>query len=444
MAALRSHRARLRALLPHLTEAEIAALPWLWEIWALPHQLPPAGSWRTWLILGGRGAGKTRAGAEWVRSLVEGPRPTDPGRCRRVALVAETLDQAREVMVMGESGLLAVSPPDRRPRWVATRRLLEWPNGAIAQVFSASDPESLRGPQFDAAWADELAKWKKGEEAWSQLQLGLRLGEDPRACVTTTPRSTPFLRSLLAAPSTVSTHARTDDNRAHLARGFLEEVRRLYGGTRLGRQELEGLLIEEAEDALWPSSLIESARCDSVPPLDRVVVAVDPAASSGRASDATGIVALGAVLRGTPRDWQAYVLEDATIRGVSPDSWGRAVVACARRHEADRVLVEANQGGEMATAILKGIDPLLPVSAVHARATKAIRAEPAAALYEQGRVHHPRGVDLGLLEEEMRKMTRSGWRGAGSPDRLDALVWALRETLIEPAKGFAEPRLRSL
>jgi phage terminase large subunit-like protein len=444
MTALHLQRARLRALLPHLSDAEIAALPWLWDVWAMPHQLPPPGDWRAWVILGGRGAGKTRAGAEWVRSLVEGPRPTDPGRCKRVALVAETLDQAREVMVMGDSGLLAVSPPDRRPVWRATRRLLEWPNGATAQVFSASDPESLRGPQFDAAWADELAKWKKGEEAWSQLQLGLRLGDDPRACVTTTPRGTAFLRALLDQATTRRTHATTDANRANLARGFLEEVKRLYGGTRLGRQELEGLLIEDIEGALWPSALIEAARCETAPAPDRVVVAVDPAASSGRASDATGIVAVGVVTQGPPQDWRAFVLEDATVRGASPDAWGRAAVACARRHDADRIVAEANQGGEMVEAILRGIDPLLPVTRVHARATKAIRAEPAAALYEQGRVHHPKGANLGQLEDEMMKMTRTGWRGTGSPDRLDALVWALRETLVEPSKTYADPRLRSL
>ncbi|HVG47463.1 MAG TPA: terminase family protein, partial [Rubellimicrobium sp.] len=280
------------------TEGELRGLPYLFDFWAHPHQLPPPGDWRTWVILGGRGAGKTRAGSEWVRAQVEGPRPQDPGRARRVALLAETIDQAREVMVFGDSGLLACSPPDRRPHWHATRRMLEWPNGAVAQLFSAHEPEALRGPQFDCAWADELAKWKKAEEAWDMLQFGLRLDDDPRCVVTTTPRSSPLLLDLLHRPGTVQTHGNTRSNRAFLAKSFLQDVQARYGNTRLGKQELDGLILEDIEGALWSWDLVNACKDDSTPPFDRVVVAVDPAVSMGKGSDSTGIVAVGAVTRG--------------------------------------------------------------------------------------------------------------------------------------------------
>jgi len=219
--------------LKELTEDELRALPWMFEFWAMEHQLPPEGDWRTWVILGGRGAGKTRAGSEWIRQMVEGSRPKMPGRCARVALVGETLDQAREVMVFGESGILACAPPDRRPHWSATRRQLTWPNGAVAQIYSASDPESLRGPQFDCAWVDELAKWKKPQEAWDMLQFSLRLGDNPQQLVTTTPRNVATLKEILARDNTRSTHASTDANRANLAKSFLQDVRAKYAGTRL-------------------------------------------------------------------------------------------------------------------------------------------------------------------------------------------------------------------
>ncbi|MDH3264025.1 MAG: terminase family protein, partial [Paracoccaceae bacterium] len=242
--------------LGELTEAELIALPWMFEFWALPHQLPPEGpEWRTWVILGGRGAGKTRAGSEWVRAMVEGDRPQEPGRARRVALVGETLDQAREVMVFGDSGILACSPPDRRPKWEATRKRLVWPNGAVAQLFSAHEPEALRGPQFDAAWVDELAKWKKAEATWDMLQLCLRLGEHPQQVVTTTPRNVGVLKTILGAESTVVTTAPTEANRANLPASFLDEVYGRYAGTRLGRQELDGVLLEDEEGALWTRAM---------------------------------------------------------------------------------------------------------------------------------------------------------------------------------------------
>ncbi len=425
-----------------MSRETLAALPYLFDFWALPHQLPPDGDWRSWVILGGRGAGKTRAGSEWVRAMVEGAGPRDQGRARRVALVGETIDQAREVMVFGESGILACSPPDRRPDWIATRRLLIWPNGATAQLFSAHDPESLRGPQFDAAWCDELAKWKRAQETWDMLQFGLRLGDDPRACVTTTPRGTGALKDLLARESTAVTHAATEANRANLAAGFLDEVRRRYAGTRLGRQELDGVLLADAEGALWRSDALAALQDDRAPVFDRVVVAIDPPASGHRGSDDCGIVVVGVVTQGPPQDWRAWVIEDATVSAASPAVWAGAAVAAARRHGAERIVAEVNQGGAMVEAILRQIDPQLPYKPLRASRGKAARAEPVAALYEQGRVRHLRG--LGALEDQMCLMTVRGFDGQGSPDRVDALVWALTEAMIEPALAWRSPRLRLL
>lgn len=418
------------------------ALPYLFEFWALPHQLPPEGEWRSWVIMGGRGAGKTRAGAEWVRTMVEGSRPLDMGQARRVALVGETLDQVREVMIFGESGILACSPPDRRPDWQATRRQLVWPNGAVAQVFSAHEPESLRGPQFDAAWVDELAKWKKAEDSWDMLQFALRLGPHPRQCVTTTPKDVPVLKSILGNPSTVVTHAPTEANRAYLAASFLEEVRARYAGTRLGRQELDGVLLEDAEGALWTLSMLEGARIDAPPVLDRVVVAVDPPVTGGASADECGIVVVGAATQGAPQDWRAVVLEDATIAGASPQAWAEAAIAAMERHGAERLVAEVNQGGDLVESVLRQVDPLVPYSAVRAARGKAARAEPVAALYEQGRVTHLRG--LPELEDQMCRMTAQGFQGRGSPDRVDALVWALHALMIEPAAHWRRPRMRSL
>lgn len=418
------------------------ALPFLFEFWAMPHQLPPEGDWRAWVVMGGRGAGKTRAGAEWVRAEVEGARPLDPGRSRRVALVGETIDQVREVMVFGDSGVLACSPPDRRPRWEASRHRLVWPNGAVAQVFSAHDPEALRGPQFDAAWADELAKWKKAEETWDMLQFGLRLGESPRQCITTTPRNVSVLRSILANSTTVVTHAPTEANRANLAASFLEAVRTRYSGTRLGRQELDGVMLEEAEGALWTIARLEAARIEAAPPLDRIVVAVDPPVTGHSGSDECGIVVVGGCVQGPPQDWHAVVLEDASVSGVAPSIWAQAAIAAMERFGADRLVAEVNQGGDLVETVIRQFDPLIPFRAVHASRGKVARAEPVAALYEQGRVKHLRG--LATLEDQMCRMTSRGYEGRGSPDRVDALVWAIHELLIAPAAHWRRPQVRTL
>lgn len=392
--------------------------------------------------MGGRGAGKTRAGAEWVRAEVEGALPMDLGRSRRVALIGETMDQVREVMVFGESGILACSPPDRRPKWEAGRKRLIWPNGAIAQVFSAHEPESLRGPQFDAAWIDELAKWKKAEDTWDMLQFGLRLGENPRQVITTTPRNVPVLKAILANPSTVTTHAPTEANRAYLAKSFLEEVRTRYAGTRLGRQELDGVLLEDTEGALWSSAGFEAGRMDAQPELGRIVVAIDPPVTGHKDSDECGIMVVGANTEGAPGEWRAVVLEDATVAAASPSEWAQAALDAMARHGADKLVAEVNQGGDMVESVIRQIDPLVPFKAVRASKGKVARAEPVAALYEQGRVAHLR--NLGPLEDQMCRITTQGYEGKGSPDRVDALVWALHELMIEPAAHWRRPQVRTL
>ncbi|WP_170414666.1 DNA-packaging protein [Ruegeria atlantica] len=428
--------------LSEIGEGGLCALPFLFEFWALPHQLPPKGDWRSWVIMGGRGAGKTRAGAEWVRSMVEGSLPLDRGEACRVALVGETFDQVRDVMIFGDSGILQCSPPDRRPVWKASERKLVWPNGAEAQAFSAHDPEGLRGPQFDAAWVDELAKWKKASETWDMLQFALRLGDQPRVCVTTTPRNVKVLKDLLASPSTAQTHAPTEANRANLAESFLEEVRARYAGTRLGRQELDGVLLSDAEGALWTGSMLEASRVEKVPELDRIVVALDPAVTAGADADACGIVVVGAQVKGPPEEWRAYVLADRTVQGVGPAGWAQAAIDAMDELGAERLVAEVNQGGQLVEEVVRQVDPLVPYRAVRASRGKVARAEPVAALYEQGRVSHVTGLDA--LEEQMCQMTAHGFEGQGSPDRVDALVWALHELVVGPAGVYRRPRVRSL
>ena len=374
--------------------------------------------------------------------MVEGAGPEDPGRCRRVALVAETMDQVRDVMVFGDSGIIACSPPDRRPVWVASKNRLEWPNGAWAVAYSASNPEALRGPQFDAAWADELGKWKKGQETWDMLQFALRLGENPQQVITTTPRPVGVLKDIIRNPTTVETHAPTHANKAWLAESFLTEVETRYGGTSFGRQEILGEMIDGLDGALWTPESFDAERVDAVPEFSRVVVAVDPPVTGHAGSDECGIVVVGVVADGPPQAWRAVVLEDATVRSASPDGWARAALAAMDRHKADRLVAEVNQGGDMVASVIRQIDPNAPFRAVRATRGKVVRAEPVAALYEQGRVGHVRG--LAKLEDQMCQMTRAGFMGKGSPDRVDALVWALTDLVIDGAQGWQRPTVRTL
>ncbi len=427
--------------LPHCRRHAAA---WDWRIWARPQQLAPPGDWSTWLITGGRGSGKTRAGAEWVRAQVEGDVPDAPGPSRRIALIGETADQARDVMVLGESGLLAVTPPDRRPVFHVSRRHLLWPNGAEAHLFSASDPESLRGPQFDAAWCDELAKWRRAQEAWDMLQFGLRLGGLPRAVVTTTPRANPCLIALMQDPATVLTRMPTRDNAAHLAPSFLKQVTARYAGLDIGRQELEGELLEETPGAFWSRALISGVRIDSAPPLSRVIVAVDPPVTARKGSDACGIVVAG--VTGTPEDSGSFavVLADWSVQGVPPQAWAARAVAAYRFHKADRLVAEVNQGGDMVEAVIRQIDPDIPFRAVRATRGKAVRAEPVAALYEQNRIKHLASVarPLARLEDQMCAFAPGIFRGdTKSPDRVDALVWAITDLMLTHRP---DPRMRIL
>ncbi len=360
-----------------------------------------------------------------------GASPFTKKPCGHIALVGETLADAREVMVDGPSGILSVSRISR-PRYEATRRRLLWDNGAVASLYSSEDPDSLRGPQFDAAWCDELAKWKHPQETWDMLQFGLRLGERPRQVVTTTPRSVPLLKALLADRLLAMTHMRTAENAANLAAGFLESINRRYAGTRLGRQELDGELIEERSGALWSRELIESCFEAQVPELERIVVAVDPPASANRASDACGIVVAGRDANGF-----AHVLADASMEQAKPHQWARRAIALYNTYRADAIIAEVNQGGEMVAAVLAAEDPSVPVVMRRATRGKWLRAEPIAALYEQGRVRH--AGRFPALEDEMCDFAPDGLSNGRSPDRLDALVWALGELLLAAER---KPRIR--
>jgi len=398
---------------------------------AHPHQMPPeransGADWTTWLILGGRGAGKTRAGAEWIRSVALADRRA------RIALVGETEHDAREVMVEGVSGLLAVHRRRERPQWIATRRRLEWDTGAVAQIFSAEDPDSLRGSQFSAAWLDELAKWRHADATFDMLQFGLRLGGRPRQVITTTPRPIALIRRLALDPRTALTHAATRVNAFNLAPDFLETVIARYRDTRIGRQEIDGEIVEERADALWTRSGIEAARVAAAPSLTRIVVAVDPPGS--REGAACGIVAAG---RGS--DGLIYVLADESAAGLSPQGWALRAIALWRRLKADALIAEANFGGDMVRAVIAEADRDVPVRVVHASRGKYARAEPVSQVYEQGRVKHAGAFPA--LEDEMCDFGLDGLSGGRSPDRLDALVWAVT-AFTHGARG--EPRVRGL
>lgn len=405
-----------------------------WQLWARDDQLPQGEDWTTWLVLGGRGAGKTRAGAEWVRAQALGLYPFASEPAMRIALIGETLGDVRSVMIEGVSGLLAVHGADERPRFEPSKRQLTWPaTGAVAQMFSAEDPESLRGPQFHAAWLDELAKYPHPQRVWDMLQFGLRLGEMPQQVVTTTPRPISLLKELLVAPKTVVSRAPTAANTANLAPAFLEGIVARYRGTRLGRQELDAEILEDRPDALWPRALIEQSRAQRPPPLERIVVAVDPPVTSHKRSDACGLVVAG---RAGDR---AYVLADATLEQARPAAWARAAVVAYHRYGADRLVAEVNQGGDMVESVIRQIDATIPIRKVRAARGKWLRAEPVAALYEQGRVAHVGAFPK--LEDQMADFGPDGLSGGASPDRVDALVWALTELMLQ---SRANPRVRSL
>jgi phage terminase large subunit-like protein len=379
------------------------------------------------LVLAGRGFGKTRMGSEWVRSLAH----KYPG-CR-IALVGETAADARDVMIKGDSGLLNCDPNLTDDSWSPTNRCLTWPNGSRAFTYNATEPDQLRGPQHHFAWVDELAKFRYIQETWDQVQFGLRLGDHPQALVTTTPQPKKLIKKLVADPDTAITRGSTMDNKANLAANAMKQLYERYSGTRLGRQELEGEILGDIPGALWRREDIDDTRVAEAPKdLERVIVAVDPAASSHEGSDEHGIVVVGLARDGDGYA-RGYVLDDASLRG-TPEEWARAAVRMYRKWRADRIVAEKNNGGEMVETVIKTADRSVPIKLVHASRGKAVRAEPISALYEQGRIHHVGRFDE--LEDQMCTFSVDNVRNEseGSPDRVDALVWGFTE-LFEKLAG---------
>jgi phage terminase large subunit-like protein len=417
-------RAQWPDALKRLTEAERRVLDDRWPVWAHDGQLPGRDDWTVWLIRAGRGFGKTRAGAEWVSAVAR----QRPGA--RIALVGATMDEVRAVMIEGASGLIALGRHGEHHEWRSGTGEFTFDSGARAFVYSAEAPEKLRGPEHDVAWCDELAKWRHAEATWDNLMLGLRIGERPQAVVTTTPRPTRLMRRIMAMPGLIETRGRTQDN-LHLSDQVHATFRDQYAGTRLGRQELEGEMVEDVADAFWTRDLRDRHRVVAPPPLVRVVVGVDPPA--GTKGDACGIVAMGRCADGI-----RYVLEDASVRGATPEGWARAVAACAARHGADRVVAESNQGGDMVESVLRTAWSDMPVTLKVARIGKGARAEPVSAQYPSGRIRHC--GQWPELEDELCGLSPAGYDGPGrSPDRADALVWAAT-ALMDPPRAIASVR----
>lgn len=399
-----------------------------WPFWARREQLEPKTEWNTWLFMGGRGAGKTRAGAQWLTTKI--------AKGVRCALIGPTLGDVREVMIEGPSGLKCVADHDNRPTYEVSRKRLSWPKGGVAYAFSAEDCESLRGPQFHHAWADEFCAWKKPSDMLAQLRLGLRLGTKPQLCVTTTPKPITALKQLMSEAGVCVSRSSTKDNVSALSDGFLNSLNALYGGTRLAQQELEGLIVDSDDQALWQAD--ELMRCYGARPprLDQIVVAVDPPITSH--GDACGIVVAGRL------EDRGYVLCDASVSGLTPLAWANRVVELVEEYKAHKVVAEANQGGEMIRSLLAVANCKVVIDLVHARVGKRSRAEPVAALYEQGRITHApenQGGRFSALDEELMALGSKDMNLGHSPDRADALVWALTSLLITHK---AEPHLRYL
>ena len=410
--------------LAKLTDAEAAGLLYDWRgFLARPDQIEPEGDWDIWLALAGRGFGKTELGAQWVREQVEG------NKAGAIALVAETAADARDVMV---ARLLRIFPKATRPTYTKSNRCVEFHNGAKAWTYNATEPDQLRGPEHDAAWSDEIAKWRYARETWDQLQFGLRLGQRPRQIVTTTPRPIELIKAMVAGQEgkVIVTRGRTMDNAANLAASFMEKIQKRYAGTRLGRQELEAEILGDLPGAIWAQSVIDSYRLSRAPTMGRTVVAVDPAVTNTEDSDDHGIMVCG-----IDGEKTGYVLEDASLKG-SPLEWARATIAAAKKHDADCVVVEVNQGGDMVAHTLRSIAPNLNIREVRASRGKHVRAEPIASLYEQGRIRHV--GQFPALETQMTQMTTEGYQGDGSPDRVDALVWAFTELFPDMTKPVAD------
>lgn len=414
------------AFFAKLTDPQAEALLYDWRgFHARPNQIAPDGDWYIWLLLAGRGFGKTRTGGEWIKER-------EQNGARHIALVAETAADARDVMVEGESGLLRLYPKADRPLYEPSKRRVTWPSGAIATLFNATEPDQLRGPQFDTGWADEIAKWRYARECWDMLQFGMRLGHDPRLVVTTTPRPIELVKAIVAQQEGVAviTRGKTSDNAANLAKTFLERIKARYEGTRLGRQELDAEILGDLPGALWSLSSLDAYRLRDAPQMGRIVVAVDPAVTNTETSDEHGIIVAGL------SDQRGIVLEDASLSG-SPMEWARRAVSLYRSWNADAIVVEVNQGGDMVSNTIRTIDPNVKIKEVRASRGKHVRAEPIAALYEQGRVAHVGSFPA--LENQLCQMTTTGFEGDGSPDRVDALVWAMTELFPNMVRSTPPP-----
>lgn len=412
--------------LKDITDQEAFTLEYDWSFWGRPNQFAPAGDWTYWLLLAGRGFGKTRTGAEWVRDLAT------KGDARRIALVAPTAADIRDVMIEGDSGILSVCPPWNRPKYEPSKRhKLTWPNGVTAYGYSADEPNRFRGPQFHAAWCDEMAAWRYMQDAWDNLEFGVRLGNNPQTCITTTPRPLKLLKEILSDPGTAVTSGSTYDNLENLAKKFIKKIRDKYEGTRLGRQELHAELLNDVPGALWAIAMLDQTRMrqTAVPEdLDRIVVAIDPPVTSGPDADECGIVVAGR------KGDQGYVLADVSCQGMSPLEWAKIAVAAyhcttvgGKKLKADRIIAEVNNGGELVEAVIRQVDANCAYTGVHASRGKVTRAEPIAAMYEQGRIHHVGGFSK--LESQMTEFTNDfdATSMGYSPDRVDALVWAFTE-----------------
>jgi phage terminase large subunit-like protein len=425
-------------VLSKLDPKKAEELRFTWRFWARPQQIAPEGAWNTWFINAGRGFGKTRAGVEWVREKIK------EGH-KRVAVIAATNGDLEKVVVRGESGFLNCCWAGDKtysgtflglPEWSPTKRTLTWANGASVTLFSAEEPDRLRGPQFSALWADELAAWNKDRETWDMAQFGLRLGKHPQVCVTTTPRPTKLVRDIMKNPKTVVTYGSTFDNSANLASTYLQAVKDQYEGTRLGRQELYAEIMDEASGALWTRDLLANCAVEGIDDpvafaktLARVVVSIDPAITSNAESDMTGMIVAGIDLNGC-----SYILEDATDR-YTPEGWATKAIDLYHQYEADKIVAERNQGGDMVKHTLQTVNETVPIKLVHASRGKFARAEPVSALYERGKVKHLKGLDA--LEDQMVQWEPLG--SIGSPDRLDAMVWAITDLAL---KGVSKPELR--
>lgn len=417
----------LELLIKELERRQAKEAQYDWQEQGRPSQQIPEGDWRTWLIMAGRGFGKTRTGAESIRRWVR------EGTCRRIALVGASLHDVRSVMVEGESGLLGIHPREEKPLFIPSKRLIKWPNGAVASLFGAENADQLRGPQFDGAWVDELAKFRRAPEVWSQLQLCMRLGKNPRTIVTTTPRPLKLIQSMITANDVHVTKGSTFDNALNLAPTYLDQVRDQFLNTRLGAQEIYAEMLTETVGALWQRQLIQyrqPAYDDrGKPDLKRIVIAIDPATTTHDHSDETGIVVVG-----VDEMNQAYILEDLSGK-LSPNDWGQRVVNSYYRLKADKVVVEINKGGDLVENVLRSIDSTIPIKAVRATRGKYTRAEPIAALYEQGRVFHAQPFTI--LEAQMCDYVPG--LTSKSPDRMDALVWGITELILESER---QPKLK--